>query len=73
MKKVSSSRFENWIPQPSENTSDSNFTDVTSRALSTSQYKFNSNLRDQMKKKSWPTTSNYIEVTRNVYCAPGTL
>jgi len=48
--KVSSSRFENWIPQPSESTSDSNFTDVTSRALSTSQYKFHSNLRDKMKK-----------------------
>jgi hypothetical protein len=65
--------FENWTPKPSESTSDSNFTDVTSRALSTSQYKFNSNLRDQMKKKSWPTTSNYIEVTRNLYCAPGAL
>ena len=50
MKKVSSSRFENWIPQPSESTSDSNFTDVTSRALSTSQYKFHSNLSDNMNK-----------------------
>jgi hypothetical protein len=39
MKKVSSSRFENWTPKPSESTSYSNFTDVTSRALSTSQYK----------------------------------
>jgi response regulator of citrate/malate metabolism len=36
MKKVSSSRFENWTQKPSESTSDSNFTDVTSRALSTS-------------------------------------
>ena len=48
--KVSSSRFENWIPQPSESTSDSNFTDVTSRTPSTSQYKFHSNLHDKMKK-----------------------
>jgi hypothetical protein len=24
-----------------------------------------------MKKISWPTTSNYIKVTRNLYCAPG--
>jgi hypothetical protein len=30
-------------------------------------------LRDKMKKKSWPTTSNYTEVTRNLYCAPGAL
>jgi hypothetical protein len=37
------------------------------------QYKFHSNLRDKMKKKSWPTTSNYIEVTCNLYCAPGAL
>jgi hypothetical protein len=35
--------------QPSESTSDSNFTDVTLRALSTSQYKFHSNLHDKMK------------------------
>ena len=28
---------------------------------------------DKMKKKSWPTTSNYIEVTSNLYCAPGAL
>jgi hypothetical protein len=36
--------------QPSESTSYSNFTDVTSRALSTSQYKFHSNLYDKIKK-----------------------
>jgi hypothetical protein len=42
--------FENWTPQPSESTSDLNFTDVTSRALSTSQYEFHSNLSDKMKK-----------------------
>jgi hypothetical protein len=45
-----STLFENWTPKPSENTSDSNFTYVTSRALSTSQTKFNLNLHDQMKK-----------------------
>jgi hypothetical protein len=39
MKKVSTLRFENWTLQPSESTSVSNFTDVTSRALSMSQYK----------------------------------
>jgi hypothetical protein len=52
----------------SESNSDSNFTDVMSRALSTSQYKFHSNLHDKMKKNHGQpvTTSNHKFIKQSV-------